>query len=115
MNRSLDIASGQNGGAQQLAKDPGRARNINVTVLNPTAAVHAAFFGRNRRELTSPPVAGIGGFAVVAVPNTVVNQTIGGVAYTSFVIQGWSGELWVAADAPNVISVEVMDSASAEA
>lgn len=114
MNRPLDIAAGQNGGAQQLAKDPGRARNINVTVLNPTAATHAAFFARSRRELDIPPVFGIAGFAIVAVPNTVVNSTVGTVAYTSFVIQGWVGELWGAADAPSVVSVDVYDSASIE-
>jgi hypothetical protein len=112
--RTLDVASGLNGGAIQLLQDPGRARNINVTVLNPTNATHAAFFGRSRRELAETPPVGIAGFAIVAVANTVATATIGGVAYTSFILQGWTGELWAAADATGVVQVDVFEGSGTE-
>jgi hypothetical protein len=109
--RQLDTAGGASGGAVRLTQDPQKARNIHVTVLNPTAAAHAAFFGRSQREVSSPsPAFGNPGFAIVAVPNTVVNQTVGGVSYTSFILLGWVGELWAVCDAANTISVEVFDS-----
>jgi hypothetical protein len=108
--KPLDIPGGQTQ-AVKIANDPGKARNIHVTVLNPTAATHAAFFGRSMREVSGPPpTLGQAGFAVVAVANNVVTSTIGGVAYTSFILQGWVGELWAVADAANVISVDVLDS-----
>lgn len=115
----LDVASGPNGGARQVARDPGRARNIHVTIQNPTATTHGVFFGRSRRELVvPPPQGGISGFCVPAVPNTVANQTINTIAYTNFLLQGWVGELWAAADyGPGAVAplqVEVYDSAVIE-
>jgi hypothetical protein len=112
--RTLDVAAGQNGGAIQLLQDPKRARNVHVTISNATAAVHAVFFGRSRRELQSPPPNGIAGFPVIAVPNTVVNQTIGGVAYSTYILQGWTGELWAASDATGVVQIDIMEGASVE-
>lgn len=113
--RTVDIASGINGGAVKLLDDPKRARNIHVVVVNPTAATHGVFFGRSRRELASPPVVGIKGYPVIAVPNTVANQTIGTVAYTTAILQGWTGELWVAADASGTgMIVDVMEGAAPE-
>lgn len=112
--RSLDIASGQNGGAIKLLDDPKRARNIHVTVLNATNATHAAFFGHSRRELATPGPIGIPGFAITAAPNTVANQTIGNVSYTSFLLQGWTGELWAAADAASVVQVDVFEGGGPE-
>jgi hypothetical protein len=112
--RTLDTASGVSGGAIRLADDPGRARNIHVTVLNPTAVTHGAFFGRSRRELTTNGLIGIAGFAVIAVANTVVTSTLAGVAYTSFILQGWAGELWAAADVSNVVQVDVFDGGAIE-
>jgi len=112
--RPLDTASGVGGGAVKLAADPKRARNIHVTVLNPTAATHAAFFGRTQRELSDATI-GFAGFAVVAVANNVVTSTVGTIAYTSFILQAWVGELWAAADIANgIISVEIYDSANVE-
>lgn len=112
--RSLDTASGVSGGAIKLASDPGRARNIHVSVANATNATHAAFFGRSRRELATPPPFGIAGFPVTAVPNTVANQTIAGVAYTVFLLQGWTGELWAAADAASVVQVDIIEGSQLE-
>lgn len=113
--RSLDVASGQNGGAICLLQDPKRARNIHVVVLNPTNATHAAFFGRSRRELTTPGPIGIAGFPVVAVANTVVTQTIAGVSYTVFILQGWTGELWAASDiAAGILLIDVFEAAGVE-
>ena len=104
MRRSLDIPAGQNGGAVQLAKDPGRARNIHVTVVNPTAVTHAAFFAHSRRELDSPgPAGNLPGIAVVNVGNTIPDITINAIAYATFILQGWTGELWAASDIPNLI------------
>lgn len=112
--RPLSTAAGNGGGAVKLAADPRRARNIHVTVLNPTAATHAAFFGRSLRELSDQTI-GIAGFAVVAVANNVVTSTVGTIAYTSFILQGWVGELWAAADiADGIISVEAYDAGSPE-
>lgn len=115
MIRTLDTIGGPQGGPVKLAGDPGKARNIHVTVLNTTAAVHGAWFGRSQRELSQPTPTQIGqmGFAVIAVPNTVVNSTVGGVAYTTYLLQGWIGELWAVADAAG-IAVDVMDSGSPE-
>lgn len=108
--KPLDVAGGQTQ-AVKIANDPGKARNIHLTVINPTAATHCAFLGRSMREVSQPnPAYGIPGFAVVAVANTVVTSTVAGVAYTSIVLQGWVGELWAVADAPNAISIEVLDS-----
>jgi hypothetical protein len=112
--RSLDVASGANGGAIQLLQDPQKARNIHVTVLNATAATHAVFFGRSRRELVIPGPLGIAGFAVVAVPNTIANATVGGVAYTSYILLGWTGELWAAADAAGVVQVDAFEAGGVE-
>lgn len=117
--RTLEPASGKDGGAICLLQNPGKARNIHVTVLNSTAVTHAAFFGRSRRELTTSGPQGIAGFAVVAVPNTVANATVtvGGiaVAYTSFILQGWTGELWAASDASgNAVQVDVFEAGGEE-
>lgn len=112
--RSLDVASGPNGGAICLLQDPKRARNIHVAILNGTAAAHAVFFGRSRRELVVPGPVGIAGFAIVAVPNTVVNQTIGTVAYTNYILQGWTGELWAASDATGVLQIDVFEAGGIE-
>lgn len=112
--RSIDAASGISGGAICLATDPGRPRNIHVTILNNTASPHVAFFGRSRRELATPGPIGIAGLAIVAAPTTVVNQTVNGVAYSSAVLFGWVGELWCAADSPNTLQVDVFESGSVE-
>lgn len=115
MMRTLGAIGGTGGGPVKLASDIGRARGIHVSVLNPTAATHAAFFARSRRELVPAPT-GVGqsGLAIVAVPNTVANATVGGVAYTTFVFQGYVGELWAVADVEAVIAVDVLDSGSIE-
>jgi len=86
--RTLDQATGQNGGAVKLLENPGRARNIHVTVTNPTANTHIVFFGNSRRELTDDPIFGISGFAVVAIANNEVTATVIAVAYSSFILQG---------------------------
>lgn len=116
MIRTVDAIGGNQGGPVKLAADPGKARNIHVTVLNPTAAVHGIWFGRSQRELSEPTPTNIGqcGIAVIAVPNTVVNSTVGTVAYTTFLLQGWIGELWAVADAAGLVAVDVMDSGSPE-
>jgi len=121
--RTLDTASGANGGAIQLAQDPGRARNIHVTGVNIDATnAHAVFFGRNRRELAepSPTGRGIPGFAL-PIPSTGVSTfqpgmgVVGGVSYASYILQGWVGELWAAADVTGgVVQVDVFDAGSAE-
>lgn len=112
--RTLAAAGGASGGAVLLLQDPKRSRNIHVAVLNSSTATHAAFFGRSRRELQTPGPTGIAGFPVIAVPNTVANQTIGGVAYSVFILQGWTGELWAAADADGVVQVDVFEGAGVE-
>lgn len=112
--RSLDTASGKDGGAICLLQDPKRARNIHVVVLNGTTATHAVFFARSRRELVVPGPLGIAGFPVVAVPNTVANQTVGTIAYTSYILQGWTGELWAAADATSVVQIDVFEAGGVE-
>ncbi len=113
--RSLDAIGGVGGGPVRLAQDPGKARNIHVTVANPTAVTHGVFFGRSQREVVSQPTFGQSGFAVIAVPNSVAAATIGSVAYTSYVLQAWIGELWAVADiGGGVLSVDVIDSANPE-
>jgi|SRR5271157_1391625 len=112
--RTLDVIGGSGGGPVQLAKDPGKGRNIHVTIANPTANVHGAFFGRSRRELMGTPPLGFTGFAVIALPNSVANSTISGVAYTSIIFQGWLGELWAVADIAAILQVEVIDSGAVE-
>jgi hypothetical protein len=112
--RTLDTVGGTGGGPVQLAKDPGKARNIHVTVSNPTNATHGVWFGRSRREVDTTPTFGLAGFFVAAVPNTVANQTIGGVAYTSQILQSWVGELWAVADIAAQIQVDVFDSGAIE-
>lgn len=113
--RALDAIGGVGGGPVKLAADPGKARNIHLTVANTTNATHAVFFGRSRREVSSLPSLGFSGFAVVAAANTVAIQTVGGVAYTSYILQAWIGELWAVADIGNgVILVDVLDSANPE-
>lgn len=116
MIRTLDIPHGNMGGAVKLANDPGRARNIHISVINSTAVTHAAFFGRSRRELEIPSPTGIGqpGFPVIAVPNTVANQTVNNVSYGDYVIQGWVGELWAVADTGGILMVDIMDGAEVE-
>ena len=121
MIRTLDVASGPNGGAIQLAKDPGRARNIHVTGINIDGAVaHAVFFGRSRRELIANPLKGVSGFAL-PIPSTAVSTfqpgmgVVGGVSYASYILQGWVGELWAASDAGGgVVQVDIFDSWSIE-
>lgn len=112
--RTLDIAAGVSGGVIQLLEDPKRARNIHVTVLNPTAVTHAAFFANSRRELQENATFGINGFAIVAVPNTVANATVGTIAYSSFILQGWVGDLWAASDVAGLIQVDVYEGAGPE-
>jgi hypothetical protein len=117
--RTLDIASGANGGAIKLANDPGRARNIHITVLNPTANAHAAFFGRSRRELTTPGPVGIAGFALPVPSNASTvfapgQGVVGGVSYISFLLQGWTGELWAAADVTALIQVDIFEGSTPE-
>jgi hypothetical protein len=137
MLRTLDTPVGQSGGAQQLAKDPKRPRSIFVTVYNlDTVNAHCAFFGRSRRELQQPgPVGQQPGFALpvsqAVVPAAgnginfepgagVISEAIGSagaavvVAISSFVLQGWEGELWACADTTNKILVDIMDGASKE-
>jgi uncharacterized membrane protein len=126
--RMLDTASGANGGAIKLLDDPGRARNIHVTVLNQDSAAapggnHAAFFARSRRELTTAGPFGIPGFCI-PVPTSASTTTapgqavvvMGGVntSVVSFLLQGWTGELWAAADATLKILVDVMEGAAPE-
>jgi hypothetical protein len=111
--RTLDVASGSNGGAICLLQDPGKPRNVHITVLNNTAQTHAAFFARSRRELAETPPIGIAGFAVVALPNSVANATVSGVAYTSTLLLGWIGELWAASDILG-IQVDVFESGGKE-
>jgi hypothetical protein len=109
--RTLDAIGGNMGGATKLGGDPGKARNIHISILNPTNAAHLVAFGRSQRELAQPAPNGVGfpGFPVVAVPNTVVNQTVGGVAYSNFLMQGWVGELWAVADVSGIVQVEILD------
>lgn len=109
--RALDTIGGVSGGPVRLAQDPGKARNIHITVANPTAATHLVSFGRSQREVASAPTFGLPGFVVVAVANNVVTSTVAGVAYTSYVLQAWIGELWAIADIANgVVTVDIMDS-----
>lgn len=112
--KTLGVVGGTGGGPAKIAADPGRARNIHVTVANPSNATHAAFFGRSRRELEGTPPLGQTGFAVVAVANTVATATVNNVAYTSYVLQAWAGELWAVADVDSILQVDVMDSAVIE-
>ena len=113
--KPLDTLGGVGGAAVKIADDPGKARNIHITVLNPTAATHAAFFGRSQREVSAAPTFGFPGFAIVAAANSVATQTINNVAYTSFILQAWTGELWAIADIGNgIISIDVFDSAYPE-
>lgn len=103
MRRSLDVASGSNGGAVKLLDDPGRARNIHVTVVNPTAVTHAAFFAQSRRELENVgPNGSIPGICIINVGNTIPDITILTIAYATFILQGWTGELWATSDIPNL-------------
>jgi hypothetical protein len=114
MRTTLDVAAGSNGGAMKLLDDPKRARNIQITVINPTNTPHAAFFANQRRELDNPGAAGhIPGIAVVNPGNTVASITIATIAYFTTVLQGWTGELWAAADASNV-TVEYQEGAGPE-
>jgi hypothetical protein len=114
VRRSLDVASGANGGAVKLLDDPGRARNIQVTVINPTNVTHAAFFGQSRRDLdTVGPAGSIAGIAVANVGNAVADITINGIAYQTSVLQGWTGELWAVSDTPNLI-LEYVEGAGPE-
>lgn len=112
--RTLDIASGQNGGAIQLAQDPKRPRNIHVCILNPTANTYPVQFGRSRRELTTPGAVGLPGFVIIALPNTVANSSFFGVAYTQYLFQGWTGELWAAAGVSGLIQIDVFDAVGPE-
>lgn len=115
--RTLDAVGGTGGGPIMLLADPKRARNIHVSISNDTAAPVAVFFGRSRRELSEPPTRGQPGFPVIGVPNTVVNQTIAGVAYTTFLLQGWTGELWavgLSAVIPANVQVDVFEAGGTE-
>lgn len=114
-HKPLDSIGGL-GGPVQLAPDPGRARNIHVTVTNPTAVTHGVFFARSLREISDiNPNSSFPGFALVAVPNSVASATIGTIAYTSILLQGWIGELWAVADiGGGIIGIEVMDSGYSE-
>jgi hypothetical protein len=132
--RTLDIATGQFGGVQQLCRTSRQPRSIHVTVYNlDTTAAHAAFFGRSRRELgqgpsniqlgfcvgVSPAVAPAAGNGVNfdAGAGVIVETGIQGpalVAFTSMVFQGWAGELWAVADATGKVIVDVFDSAVTE-
>jgi hypothetical protein len=115
MIRTLSIIGGAGGGPVQLAKDPGKSRNIHVSILNPTAVVHGVWFGRSRRELIQTPTqVGQTGFPVIALPNSVANSTVATVAYTPFILQGWMGELWAVADVDGIIQVDVLDAGSIE-
>jgi hypothetical protein len=122
--RFLDVASGPNGGAIQLSPDPGRARNIHVTLFNiDTAVPHAAFFGRSRRELVTAGATGLpSGFCIPVPPAAAATPyapgqanltTLGpqpNTAVLSFLLQGWVGQLWAAADVTGKIYVDVFDS-----
>src|SRR5215831_2239971 len=112
--KTLDLASGNNGGAVRISPDPKRARNIHISIANPTNATHVALFGRSRRELVQPPVTGFADNVFPALPITVPNQPVSGVAYTTALLQLWTGELWAAADIANLITIEVMDAAEIE-
>jgi hypothetical protein len=133
--KTLDVASGSGGGAQQLARVAKYPRCIHVTVYNlDVANPHCAFFGRSRRELVLGPTGIPGGFAL-PVPAAVAPAAGNGIQYapgegffsaagaggvaaifaSSFVLQGWAGELWAAADASNKVQIEVIDAAATEA
>lgn len=115
-HKPLDTIGGVGGGPVQLAPDPGRARNIHITVANPTNATHGVFFARSLREISDVnPNGGFPGFALIAVANTVVTSTIGTIAYTSILLQGWIGELWAVSDVSGgILTIEVMDSGFVE-
>jgi hypothetical protein len=122
--RMLDVPSGPNGGAVQLSPDPGRARNIHVTLFNiDTAAAHAAFFGRSRRELVTSGATGLpSGFCIPVPPAAAATPyapgqanltTLGpqpNTAVVSFLLQGWCGPLWAAAEKTGLLYVDVFDS-----
>lgn len=110
MNKPLDAIGGVQGGPVRVSMDPGKPRNIHVSFGNPTAATHCAFLARSNREISAPnPTGGFPGFAIPCVANSVATATVGGVAYTNFLLQAWVGELWVAADAPGVLFMDVQD------
>jgi hypothetical protein len=111
--RTLDAVGGIGGGPMQLLQDPKRARNIHVSVANNTAATVAAFLARSRRELSIAPVFGQAGFPIVGVPNTVANQTVAGIAYTTFILQGWTGELWAVGSVAGVL-IDVYEAGGSE-
>lgn len=115
-NKPLDTIGGVGGGPVRLVTDNGRARNIHVSIANPTAATHGVAFGRSQREITDTmPNGGLPGFVVPAVPNTVANATIGTIAYTNFLLQAWVGELWAITDiSGGIIRIDVLDSSSPE-
>lgn len=127
--RTLDTAGGANGGAIILAPDPKRARNIHITILNQDGgaapgSTHAVFFGRSRRELQTPGPFGIAGFCipvqgavaghVSAVGTDVVVMQGVNTAVTSFLLQGWTGELWAAADVSGKVLVDVFEASQPE-
>jgi hypothetical protein len=120
MIRTLGSVGGRGGGPVKLAENPGKARNIHVTIANTTAVAHAAFFGRSRREIDQPPPTGVGfmGYMVPALPNTVpsspVSITISGVCYTSEILFGWVGELWAVGDVGELLAVDIFDSGAPE-
>lgn len=133
--RTLDTASGINGGAVKLCADPKRARDIFVTVTNlDIVNAHAAFFGRSRRELVDAgPVGTQSGFAL-PVPAAVVPAAGNGIAFapgqgviseagvqgpavvaiSSYNFQGWQGEMWACADVTGKVLIDVFDGASKE-
>lgn len=131
MIRTLDVPGGSGGGVTQLAKAAKYPRSIIVTASHQdTAANHAVFFGRSRRELQQAPAFGQTGIAVVipsatptaATPSAPVTDAAAGggagtgkaTSYATFVFEGYAGELWAVADVTGKVQIEVFDSAATE-
>lgn len=106
--RAIDKPGGL-AGPVKLLDDPGKARNIHITVANSSGITRALFVANSRRELLDTSATVQSGFALIAPENTIPSAygfgTIPGpplpaVAYASYILQAWRGELWAAADTP---------------
>jgi len=132
--KTLDIATGKDGGSANICKASKYPRTILVSVINlDTANPHCAFLGRSRRELVPGPTGIPGGFAIPVSPaaapaagNGVQYSPGAGffsaagaggvatIAVASLVLEGWTGELWASADATGKVQIEVLDAAASE-